>query len=119
MKRSKRYLSVLSAAFFSVIAINPKCYSQPLAKEHEIFRDSSKAYAEIQGWGGSSGRTPFWMQTNQLGTVPAVSPAGRARIVFEHYRPFDGAGKRNALRAGVGMDAVVNVSRNAELLLPQ
>ena len=85
------------------------------------YLDSTSRYFEISAYGGAGSRTPFWMQANQFGVVPKSSPVAIVRGNFEkNIRIGSEANrKRNVWRAGIGIEAVGNVTRNSKILFPQ
>ena len=98
-----------------------QCNGQRASGETVVFSDSVFNYIGIEGFGGSSALTPFWMQANQFGTVSKTSPAFSVCTGWEKYHAF---GKpeskiRNEWRVGIGVEAVTNISENKKLLIPQ
>ena len=96
-------------------------FAQDPGRKSQTYLDSTLNYFEIGAYGGSGARTPFWMQANQFGTVPKSSPAGALSGGFEKYYKIGSAEKRdiNILRAGLGVEAVGNITENSKILLPQ
>jgi hypothetical protein len=95
------------------------CYSQKGHDATRKYRDSTSAYLEISGMATSIERTPFWMQTNQFGTVPRNGSAGTIRGQYENFWSLNDYVKNNPWRAGIGVEVVGNVSKETKVLIPQ
>ncbi|WP_229254215.1 capsule assembly Wzi family protein [Dyadobacter sp. NIV53] len=81
------------------------------------YKDSTVNYIELQGFGSSTSRTPFWIQANQYGVVPKSSPVGSVRGGLEKFYNLD---ENNLWRVGGGLEAVGNFTRQgSKILLPQ
>jgi hypothetical protein len=109
---------ILLACFFLLLTALT-CYSQKGQERAPKFRDSTMAYIEISGMASSSERTPFWMQTNQFGTVPRTGRAGTVRGQYENFWTLNDYVKNNPWRAGIGLEVVANASQQTQILIPQ
>ena len=104
-----------------VVVINQIGFSQAVENETKSFSDSTTNYASITGFGSTGSRTPFWIQTNQFGTIPATGPAGRGAVGLERYWKLGSGTKaeQNTWRLGAGAEVVGNMAENSQLILPQ
>ena len=94
-----------------------KSLSQADQSSNEYLKDSTINYIEIQGFGGSATRTPFWIQSNQYGTVSKTTPAASIRGGLEKFASLN---EKNTWRVGGGVEAVGNFTQQgSKLLLPQ
>jgi hypothetical protein len=81
---------------------------------------------EAGGLAASSAQTPFWLRTNQFGTVPLRGSLGTLRFgVVRDYRAYPDSASRRQRRFdwGFGINTVLNVgpkptSRSPAVLLP-
>lgn len=94
---------LLYSAFLSIwlIALLPK---KLLAQS--ILRRPNQGQAEAGFIGTTAGRTPFWLRSNQYGTIPYNSPSGTFRIGLASS--YDTT--RTKFDMGYGLDVVANVS---------
>lgn len=95
------------------------CCSQALVEDFTVYSDSTMSYVELSGLGSTNSRTPFWIQSNQFGTVSRVSPAGTVRGQLEYTIPIITSRGDNAWRIITGVEGVANLSQSPKLLLPQ
>ncbi|MGV3603040.1 MAG: capsule assembly Wzi family protein [Dyadobacter fermentans] len=82
--------------------------------------DSAMAYLSLAGYVSTSGRAPFWIQSNQFGMVPKESPAGVIGAGIERFtKPDKRTGKPAQWRVGLGAEALGIVSKNSKIIFPQ
>ncbi|TDE08547.1 capsule assembly Wzi family protein [Dyadobacter psychrotolerans] len=87
------------------------------SQSSEFIKDSTTNYIEIIGFGGTSSRTPFWLQANQYGIVPKNSPSGSVRAQLEKVWTLD---QKNIWRVGGGVEAAGNYTeQKSNVLFPQ
>lgn len=68
----------------------------------------------------ASGQTPFWLRTNQYGTVPLNSPFLRLNAALHStYRPADSTGHQPRFDWGYGANVVANVGTTSQFLLTE
>jgi hypothetical protein len=113
-------MKLLCLTVFSFLTLTSfiKSYSQsaPVVKE---FSDSSASFIELTGFGSSTSRTPFWIQANQFGIVPRVSPAGSIHAGFDYFHSLS-KNESNNWRVGFGAEAVGYITKQQnKFLLPQ
>ena len=95
--------------------------SHPLLAQPNAPRQHNRNWqAEVGGLSSSSGRTPFWLQTNQYGTVPKMAPTARLRtsVSQDYYQP-DSLGRRPKADWGFGVELVGLLGQTQQLLLAQ
>ncbi|MBB6271610.1 hypothetical protein HDF26_002067 [Pedobacter cryoconitis] len=80
------------------------------------------AEAETQATGTSNGVVPFWMRSNQFGSVPP--PGASASFTGRIYRDYEtptitalNSGKKKPIDWGFGFDGRVNAGKESNLLL--
>ena len=106
--------SCVLLCLFTIIRPN-KSFSQDTSATS--YKDSTVNYIELMGFGGSTKRTPFWIQANQFGTVSKSTPAGSVRGGLEKFYSLN---EKNTWRVGGGIEAVGNFTQQgSKLLLPQ
>lgn len=76
-------------------------------------------HAEIGSYYSTSGQTPFWLRSNQFGTVPLDAPLGTVRAgVRSDYRKTPA--NRKSVDFGYGLDVVGNApGRGWQVLVPE
>ncbi len=80
---------------------------------------NDSAYIEIVGFGAyDQERLPFWIHTNQWGTVPKEGNGGGFRLGWAGTYNFNNE-KKKGLRFTGGIEAVENITKEAQFLLPQ
>jgi len=86
-----------------------------------LYSDSTFNFIELMAFGGSGKRTPFWLQSNQFGTIPRSSPAVVLRSGFERYWKFGSQQNRNknVWRFGMGFEVAGDVSEKSNVIFPQ
>ncbi len=68
--------------------------------------------AEVGAYASSSGQTPFWLRSNQWGSIPFQSPAGTLRLgISRAYQPVDSL-RRHRVRWLFGAEVVGNLNRD-------
>lgn len=119
----------LRKAFFFLFSFLPlAAISQP----DSVNTPSVPNYLEIGGLFSSTSRTPFWLQSNQFGTVPRTGSAltvrgggakvwtlGRQNTISEWRRRQTTGQSAPRWQAEVGAEAVANFGAVTQLLLPQ
>lgn len=98
----------------SLTAIDAGAQSDSLALP---LRRSATYAIELAGLGASDSRTPFWLQTNQYGTVPRTGPAGLLRVSTTGR--FGTAVTHPNRRFSYGVEVVGIVGRQPAVILPQ
>jgi len=86
------------------------------------YSDSTRSYVEIAGYANSISRTPFWLQSNQFGIVPAAAQTVvSARAGIESYLKLseDTKNGKPGWRVGGGIEVVGNIANQSKALLPQ
>ncbi|MFT4031267.1 MAG: capsule assembly Wzi family protein [Siphonobacter sp.] len=73
--------------------------------------------AELSGIASTSSRTPFWLRSNQFGTVPLESPAGLLTLGATGLWGNATQSRRPYFKAS--LEAVGNVTRHSRLVLPE
>lgn len=73
--------------------------------------------AELSGLASSSSRTPFWMRSNQFGTIPIESPAGIISLGATGLWGDATQNRKPYFKASV--EAVGNATRNSRFILPE
>ncbi|MCE7062227.1 capsule assembly Wzi family protein [Dyadobacter sp. CY343] len=91
-------------------------YTQNTSK-NVTYADSSGASVSVAGYAGSSGRTPFWIQSNQFGTIPKTGPAAVISGEVSYFKPLGSTSGH--WRVGVGAEATAFISDQNKILLPQ
>lgn len=85
-----------------------------------ISADSSGAYIEIYGMGSTNGYTPFWLQSNQFGTISKFGRTGTIRGGIQKYwNASTDKEKLDGLSYGIGAEVVGNLNRESAFILPQ
>ena len=80
---------------------------------------NDSAYIEIIGFGASDqDHLPFWLHTNQWGTMPKAGNGGGFRLGWAGTYSFNNQ-KKNGLRFIGGVEAVENITKEAQFLLPE
>lgn len=76
-------------------------------------------HAEMGSYYSTSGQTPFWLRTNQFGTVPLDAPLGVVRAgVHSDYRKT--VTRHKPIDFGYGLDVVGNApGRDWQVLVPE
>ncbi|GHB59307.1 capsule assembly Wzi family protein [Persicitalea jodogahamensis] len=120
----------LRKALFLLFGIIPIiAFSQP----DTTARSTNPNYLEVGGLYSSSDRTPFWLQSNQFGTVPRSGSAltirgggakswtlGKRDSIKEWRRQHSSSHKLvPGWQAEVGAEVVANLGPTTHLLLPQ
>ena len=87
-------------------------------------RDSARTVrtqVELGSWVATTQAMPFWLQTNQYGIVPGLTPAATVRAaVWKEYAGTDTLTKRrHRFGWGFGVNPVLNVSSRTQALLPE
>lgn len=99
------------------IIIASRSFSQSSSEQVISYKDSTTSYVELLGFGSTTNRTPFWIQTNQYGVVSKVTPSGSIRGGLEQFKSID---TKNHWRVGGGIEAVGNLTQyGPKLLVPQ
>lgn len=84
------------------------------------FTDSSYSFAEINMYGSTQKRTPFWIQSNQFGIIPSRGPAAGFHAGLQHYqnitRAINGV---KAWKIGGCIEVAANFNESSKVLLPQ
>lgn len=82
--------------------------------------DSSYSFAEINLYGSTQKRTPFWIQANQFGIVPRESPAASLHTGLQHYWNVS-SNRRNTenWKIGGGIEVSANLNSSTKILIPQ
>ncbi|WP_159474360.1 capsule assembly Wzi family protein [Dyadobacter sp. 3J3] len=112
-----RPISTIFISFF-ISTICFRSHSQSVS-DINIFSDSTSSFVELTGFGSSTSRTPFWIQANQFGIVPRVSPAGSVHAGFDYFHSLSNDGT-NKWRIGFGVEAAGNITKQQnKFLLPQ
>ncbi len=80
--------------------------------------------AELGSYIGTSSTAPFWLRSNQFGTVPLTMPSltGRVGLTYESqiYADTIKKSKHAKIRWGAGAETVFNLGRgNEKVLLPE
>ncbi|MBE9464636.1 hypothetical protein IEE83_22355 [Dyadobacter sp. UP-52] len=80
--------------------------------------------AELGSYIGTSSTAPFWLRSNQFGTVPLTMPSltGRVGLTYESqiYADTIKKSKHSKIRWGAGAETVFNLGRgNEKVLLPE
>ncbi|WP_460961007.1 capsule assembly Wzi family protein [Spirosoma litoris] len=73
--------------------------------------------AEIAGLTSTNGNTPFWLRSNQFGTVPWDSPTGIGSVGFTAL--WGNARQPRKLYFKAGVELVGNLNQNSRLILPE
>ncbi|MDR6196885.1 capsule assembly Wzi family protein [Siphonobacter sp. SORGH_AS_0500] len=73
--------------------------------------------AELGGLVSTSSRTPFWLRSNQFGTVPFESPSALITLGATGLWGDATQNRKPYLKAGV--EAVGNLNRSSRLILPE
>ncbi len=73
--------------------------------------------AELSGIASSSSRTPFWLRSNQFGTVPLESPAGIVSLGATGLWGDATQNRKPYFKASV--EAVGNATRHSRFVLPE
>ncbi len=111
------------------VSLSNFCFAQNSTDSSQV---SATNYLEIGGLLSSGSRTPFWLQTNQFGTVPRT---GDALTVRGGGAKVWNLGQKDALKewrikhsnnntiprwqAEVGAEVVANLGSTSQFLLPQ
>lgn len=74
---------------------------------------------EAGALGSSSGSTPFWLQTNQYGTIPKTAPVALLKASAQRDYVPAGAGKRRKTDWGYGLELVGWGGASNQLLVAQ
>ncbi|GAB3890946.1 capsule assembly Wzi family protein [Larkinella knui] len=85
-----------------------------------------RIFAETALSASTAKQTPFWLRTNQSGTVPTASPFGAIRggitanYLYDITKPVDLIKNNRKLTGwGYGLEVVANGSRKSAFLLPE
>ncbi len=103
--------SLLLTIFF-VIYVNT-AYSQD-------FFSNIKYQAEIGTYLSTSNITPFWLRSNQYGTIPTSPPLLSLNVAA--HKDYDSTKIKERTRKfgyGYGLNAVVNIGNISQILLPE
>lgn len=73
--------------------------------------------AELSGIASTSSRTPFWLRSNQFGTIPLESPAGIVSVGATGLWGDATQNRKPYFKASV--EAVGNTTRNSRFVLPE
>lgn len=73
--------------------------------------------AELSGIASTSSRTPFWLRSNQFGTIPLESPAGIVSVGATGLWGDATQNRKPYFKASV--EAVGNATRNSRFVLPE
>jgi hypothetical protein len=91
----------------------------------------SDNYLEFGGLISTTNHTPFWLHANKFGTIPLNGATATVRGSFNHSwilgkdKPdhFEGSKNTSKVNKGVkatfGSEAVLNISRSTQVILPQ
>lgn len=80
-------------------------------------RYSAVYNVELIGLGVSGNRTPFWLRSNQYGTIPRSGPAGLMRVGTTGW--FGTAVTHSNWQFSYGVEVVGSAGRQSALVLPQ
>ena len=81
-----------------------------------------QAQVEMGGWAATGQAQPFWLRTNQYGTVPLTTPAATLRAgLWKPYAQPDTTKSARSRRFdwSVGMQVVGNAATQSQLVLPE
>lgn len=80
---------------------------------------NDSSFIEIAGFGATDGNhLPFWLHTNQWGTVPKSGRGASLRAGWAGSYSLTGD-KKNGLRFNGGIQAVQNITKEQKFLLPE
>lgn len=107
------YINIFKKIVFFCLIL-PFCFAQELTKNIHY-------QTEIGTYLSTSGQTPFWLRSNQYGIVPLSSQfitlRGSAHKDYDSITNTENKLKRFSY--GYGLNAVVNVGKINQLLLPE
>lgn len=116
---------------FSANAQNQLADSISLVKKSELKildleKRELRLFVETALSGSTSNQTPFWLRTNQYGTVPVASPFGTIRTgitanyLHDKTKPVDLVkNKRKLAGWGYGLEVVGNGGKKSAVLIPE
>lgn len=82
--------------------------------------EKDSAFIEIAGFGATeSGHLPFWLHTNQWGTMPKSGNGGRIRAGWEGSYNLAQWSRQSGAKIIGGIEVVENITKDAGFLLPQ
>ena len=92
----------------------------------DLEKKELRLFAETAFSASTAPQTPFWLRTNQYGTVPTTSPFGTLRggISANYLRDITKPAnliknKRKLIGWGYGLEVVGNASRKSAVLIPE
>lgn len=92
-------------------------FSQNLTQEPTRTKDSTSIFAEVSGMVSTSGRTPFWLKTNQFGIIPDHTPLANFYGGFAYHVPI--GTKNSNWRFSSAVEIAANASARNEIMFPQ
>ena len=92
----------------------------------DLEKKELRLFAETAFSASTTQQTPFWLRTNQYGTVPTTSPFGTLRggiaanYLHDITKPVNLIkNKRRLIGWGYGLEVVGNMSRKSAVLIPE
>ena len=107
--------------YFLILGIVLNSRAQNFTEKPVLYSDSTANFIELVAFGGPGKRTPFWLQSNQFGTIPRSGPAIVLRSGFEQYWKIGAEENRNknVWRFGMGIEVAGNISEKSNIIFPQ
>ncbi|PSL20822.1 capsule assembly Wzi family protein [Dyadobacter jiangsuensis] len=107
-------LKLILSVFVSLLSIT--CLGYNLQQQSSLHTDSAMVSYQLTALASSGNRTPFWIQTNQFGTVSAVGSGLGARLSLDYFHRKPHSAK---FRWAAGAEVVANVGSQSKVLVPQ
>lgn len=127
--RIKIYGAVFGLALIALVVSCVPTKGQTVATDVEIpnlEKRDLRIFAETAVSASSSEQTPFWIRTNQFGTVPTVSPFATIRggitasYLYDRTKPAKLVqNKRRLMGWGYGLEVVANLNHKSGVLVPE
>lgn len=105
-------------AFISLLSFT-SAYSQTFNRPvyDTVITQGIRYRAQVSGLASTSQQTPFWLRSNEFGTIPLESPGGILSVGATGLWGQAGNRKKPYVKASV--EAVGNATRNSRFILPE
>ena len=105
-----------------MLSFSVTVHAQFPARTGKYIPKFNQAYIEAGGF-VVSGTMPFWLRANQSGIVPVAGSTGSVRAGlsgnYQRVNPRDSLTKPKKVDWGYGLELVVNVGQQSQLLVPE